>query len=177
MTTSFAFPRQRFFERVVLCVGFLGERIRGFARHKLWITKWVFLRRPATAGHRPVFIRALPLLGDAFCVIYSVFSPAITAAQQVFLDSGKAGLMSVFLTRAVGRSNVEFARAPDHTIRRTGRRVCSTSITAWAFRSAAFGRARGPAVGLAAISGPAPPGRTGRMGIAYPVQSGRSRED
>jgi len=101
------------FERVVLCVGFLGERIREFARdgRAYGLQVEYSFDGPQLLGTAGAIRRALPLLGDAFCVIYgdSYLPCDYRAAQQVFLDSGKLALMSVF--HNLGQwdaSNVEF---------------------------------------------------------------------
>jgi NDP-sugar pyrophosphorylase family protein len=102
------------FERVVLCVGFLGERIREFAgdgRGYGLQVEYSF-DGPQLLGTAGAIRRALPLLGDAFCVTYgdSYLPCDYRAAQQVFLDSGKLGLMSVFHNQGKwDASNVEFA--------------------------------------------------------------------
>ena len=56
--------------------------------------------------------RALPLLGEAFFVLYgdSYLLCDFRAAEQTFLRSGKAGLMTVFRNDGQwDRSNVEFS--------------------------------------------------------------------
>ena len=102
------------FERVVLCVGFLGEQIREFARdgRDYGLQVEYSFDGPQLLGTAGAIRRALPLLGDAFCVIYgdSYLPCDYRAAQQVFLDSGKAALMSVFHNQGQwDASNVEFA--------------------------------------------------------------------
>ena len=100
-------------DRVVLCVGHLGEMVRdyvGDGRRFGMAVEFSFdgvvLR--GTAGS---LRQALPLLGEAFLVVYgdSYLPCDYAAVQQFFLESGKAGLMTVF--RNEGRwdtSNVEF---------------------------------------------------------------------
>ena len=102
------------FERVVLCVGFLGERIREFAGDGTGYGLQVeySFDGPQLLGTGGAIRRALPLLADAFCVTYgdSYLPCDYRAAQQVFLDSGKLGLMSVFHNQGQWDvSNVEFA--------------------------------------------------------------------
>jgi NDP-sugar pyrophosphorylase family protein len=102
------------FERVVLCVGFLGEQIREFAGdgRAYGLQVEYSFDGPQLLGTAGAIRRALPLLGDAFCTIYgdSYLPCDYRAAQQVFLDSGKAALMSVFHNQGQwDASNVEFA--------------------------------------------------------------------
>jgi NDP-sugar pyrophosphorylase family protein len=102
------------FERVVLCVGFLGEQIREFARdgRDYGLQVEYSFDGPQLLGTAGAIRRALPLLGDNFCLIYgdSYLPCDYRAAQQVFLDSGKAALMSVFHNQGQwDASNVEFA--------------------------------------------------------------------
>ena len=102
------------FERVVLCVGYLGEQVREFAgdgaRFGLHV-EYAF-DGPQLLGTAGALRRALPLLGDAFAVIYgdSYLPCDYAAALRAFTESGKLGLMTVYANQ--GRwdtSNVEFA--------------------------------------------------------------------
>ena len=99
--------------RVVLCVGFLGEMIRdvvGDGRAFGVKVEYSFdgTRLLGTAG---AIRNALPLLGDAFFVLYgdSYLVCDYAAVERVFKTSGKLALMTVF--RNDGKwdtSNVEF---------------------------------------------------------------------
>ena len=102
------------FERAVLCVGHLGDQIREYAgdgrRFGLQIA--YSFDGPQLLGTGGAIRRALPLLGEAFFVLYgdSYLPCDYRAAEQAFLASGKPGLMTVF--RNDGRwdaSNVEFS--------------------------------------------------------------------
>jgi NDP-sugar pyrophosphorylase family protein len=102
------------FERAVLCVGHLGEQIRDYAgdgaRFGLHL-EYAF-DGPQLLGTAGALRRALPLLGDAFAVIYgdSYLPCDYRSALHTFTASGKLGLMTVYANH--GRwdtSNVEFA--------------------------------------------------------------------
>jgi NDP-sugar pyrophosphorylase family protein len=101
------------FERVVLCVGYLGEMIQAFAGNGAAFglrVEYAF-DGPQLLGTGGALRRALPLLGERFAVIYgdSYLPCDYQAALAAFDDSGKLGLMSVY--RNEGRwdtSNVEF---------------------------------------------------------------------
>ena len=108
------------FRRAVLCVGHLGERIREeFGDGSRFGFRLEYsLDGPRLLGTGGAVKRALPLLGDAFLVLYgdSYLPMDYAAAVDAFVRSGRPGLMTVFHNR--GRwdtSNVVFA---DGTIRR-----------------------------------------------------------
>ncbi len=102
--------------RVVLCVGFLGAMIRevvGDGRAFGVEAEYAFdgAQLLGTAG---AIRNALPLLGDAFFVLYgdSYLVCDYASAEREFKMSGKLALMTVF--RNDGKwdaSNVEFERA------------------------------------------------------------------
>jgi NDP-sugar pyrophosphorylase family protein len=101
-------------ERAVLCVGYLGERIREYAGdgRKFGLELAYSFDGPQLLGTAGAIRRALPLLGESFFVLYgdSYLPCDYKAAEQAFLASGKLGLMTVF--RNDGRwdtSNVEFS--------------------------------------------------------------------
>lgn len=108
--------RERGVARVVLCVGYLGEKIRDFAgdgrRFGLAI-EYSFdgARLMGTGG---AIRRALPLLGEAFFVLYgdSYLPCDYRAVERAFQEARKLGLMTVF--RNEGRwdaSNIEFSES------------------------------------------------------------------
>ncbi len=123
--------RSRGIERVVLCVGFLGERIRDYAgeggRFELSI-EYSF-DGPSPAGTAGAIARALPLLGEEFFVLYgdSYLPCDYRAVAAAFRRSGKRALMTVYRNQnRWDRSNVLFAdgavvaydkRAPDPAMR------------------------------------------------------------
>jgi MurNAc alpha-1-phosphate uridylyltransferase len=100
--------------RVVVCAGYLGERIeaevgdgRAFGLH----VDWVF-DGPTLLGTAGALKRALPRLGGPFFVLYgdSYLPIAWRPVQDSFVASGQPALMTVY--RNVGqfdRSNVEYA--------------------------------------------------------------------
>jgi len=105
--------RRHGFERVVLCVGYLGEKIQAFAgdgRAFGLHVEYAF-DGPRLLGTAGALRRALPLLGDAFAAIYgdSYLPCDYRAALAAFTDSGKLGLMSVYRNEGQwDTSNVEF---------------------------------------------------------------------
>jgi len=105
--------RTRGYERVVMLTGYRGEMIRDFAGdgRSFGLTIDYAFDGPKLLGTAGAIVRALPLLGDAFSVIYgdSYLPCDYRAAETAFLDSGKLGLMTVH--RNEGQwdySNVEF---------------------------------------------------------------------
>ena len=108
------------FRRVVLCVGHLGEMIReevGDGAAFGMRLEYSF-DGPRLLGTGGAIQRALPLLGDAFVILYgdSYLPMDYSAAVGTYVASGKPGLMTVFHNRGQwDTSNVVFA---DGTIRR-----------------------------------------------------------
>ncbi|MBS1855195.1 MAG: nucleotidyltransferase family protein [Acidobacteria bacterium] len=105
--------RRAGYERVVLCVGYLGEMVREFAGdgRAFGLTLDYSFDGPALLGTAGAIARALPLLGGRFSVIYgdSYLTCDYAAAERAFDASGRLGLMTVY--RNEGRwdtSNVEF---------------------------------------------------------------------
>ena len=106
--------RDQGIERAVLCVGYLGERIRESVGNgeAFGLRIEYSFDGPTLLGTAGALERALPLLGESFFVLYGdSYLPCDWAeAQRIFEASGKLALMSVFLNE--GRwdtSNVEFA--------------------------------------------------------------------
>jgi NDP-sugar pyrophosphorylase family protein len=106
--------RARGIDRVVLCIGQHGERIREYAgdgaRFGLAIDYSV--DGPALLGTAGAVRHALPMLGDAFFVVYgdSYLPCSYRDVAEAFHAAGQPGLMTVY--RNEGRwdtSNVEFA--------------------------------------------------------------------
>jgi NDP-sugar pyrophosphorylase family protein len=146
-------------ERVVVCTGFLGEMIEdylgGGGRFGLEIAYSPDGERlRGTAG---ALKRALPLLGGAFLAVYgdSYLPCDYRAVERAFLESGKAGLMTVF--RNEGRwdtSNVEFGngRILAYDKRHRTPRMRHIDYGLGAFRPEAFdGLAEGAAADLAGV--------------------------
>jgi MurNAc alpha-1-phosphate uridylyltransferase len=101
-------------DRVVMCVGYLGEMIQDFAgdgrRFGLRIT--YSPDGPILRGTAGAVRNALPLLGDRFLVLYgdSYLPCDYQAVERVFLASGQPALMTVFRNHNKWEiSNVEFA--------------------------------------------------------------------
>jgi len=102
-------------ERVVLCVGYLGEQIRDYAGdgRAFGLQVEYAFDGPQLLGTAGAIKRALPLLRDAFLVVYgdSYLPCDYGAVAQAFLDSGKLGLMTVFRNQGQwDSSNVEFSQ-------------------------------------------------------------------
>jgi len=85
---------------LVLCVGYLGERIvEQYGDGSKWGIKIEYsLDGPTLLGTGGALIKALPLLGEAFYVLYgdSYLPIDYRAVGQAFLGSGKNGLMTVY---------------------------------------------------------------------------------
>ena len=99
--------------RLVLCVGYLGERIvEAYGDGAKWgISLDYSFDGPKLLGTGGALIRALPKLGDAFYVLYgdSYLPIDYLAVGEAFLKSGKQGLMTVFENREkYDASNVWF---------------------------------------------------------------------
>jgi NDP-sugar pyrophosphorylase family protein len=106
--------RRNGFEQVVLCVGYLGEKLQAFAgdgRAFGLHVEYAF-DGPHLLGTAGALRRALPQLGEAFAVIYgdSYLPCDYRSALAAFRDSGKLGLMSVYRNEGLwDTSNVGFA--------------------------------------------------------------------
>ncbi len=105
--------RQQGVQRVVLCVGFLGEMIlEAFPTGQPWGIQLEYSfdgeRLLGTGG---AIRQALPLLGTAFGVLYgdSYLPTDFRAVARFFAASGKPALMTVFANSGRwGASNVHF---------------------------------------------------------------------
>jgi N-acetyl-alpha-D-muramate 1-phosphate uridylyltransferase len=97
---------------VVVCAGYLGEMIeqfvqdgRAFALNVRYSYDW-----PDLLGTAGALKKALPLLGEAFFVLYgdSLLPCRYAPVQEAFVASGKPGLMTVFRNEGQwDASNVE----------------------------------------------------------------------
>ncbi len=133
------------FERVVLCVGFLGHQIQEYAgdgnRFNLDIS--YSSDGPRLLGTAGAIRHALPLLGPEFLVLYgdSYLPCEYNAVERAFHESGKSGLMTVF--RNDGRwdtSNVEFTegRILSYDKITSNTRMCHIDYGLGIFRASAF---------------------------------------
>ena len=134
-------------DRVVVCAGFLGERIQDVvgdgAAFGLRVD-WAF-DGPTLLGTAGALKRALPLLGEAFFVLYgdSYLPIAWRPVQDAFFASGKAALMTVFHNdHQFDRSNVEFGegRIKAYNKRRPTPQMEYIDYGLGVFRRAAFDR-------------------------------------
>ena len=101
-------------ERAVLCVGYLGEKVRAFAGdgHRFGLEIEYSFDGEQLLGTGGAVRHALPLLGHAFFVIYgdSYLPCSYSDVAWAFAQSGKAGLMTVFRNEGQwDSSNVEFS--------------------------------------------------------------------
>jgi N-acetyl-alpha-D-muramate 1-phosphate uridylyltransferase len=101
-------------DRVVMCVGHLGEMIREFAGdgRRFGIDVAYCPDGPILRGTAGAVRNARPLLGDQFLVLYgdSYLPCDYQAVQRAFLASGQPALMTVFRNDHKWEiSNVEFA--------------------------------------------------------------------
>jgi NDP-sugar pyrophosphorylase family protein len=101
-------------ERAVICAGLHGERIREYAGDgaRFGVAIEYSFDGPVLLGTAGAVRKALPLLGDAFFVLYgdSYLPCSYREVERAYLGCGKPGLMTVY--RNEGRwdtSNVEFA--------------------------------------------------------------------
>jgi NDP-sugar pyrophosphorylase family protein len=99
--------------RVVICIGRHGERIREFAGDgaRFGVQIEYSADGPVLLGTAGAVRQALPLLGDAFFVLYgdSYLPCSYRDVEQAFHSAGRQALMTVY--RNEGRwdsSNVEF---------------------------------------------------------------------
>lgn len=106
--------RSQGIRRAVMCVGYLGEMIEqefgDGARFDIEI-RYSF-DGPVLLGTGGALRKALPMLGDAFFVLYgdSYLPTDFIAVEKAWRASGKPGLMTVFRNEgAWDTSNVEFS--------------------------------------------------------------------
>jgi NDP-sugar pyrophosphorylase family protein len=100
-------------EKVVLCVGFLGEKIRDFAGDRFGGLEISYsFDGPKLLGTAGAIARAFPFLDPSFFVLYGdSYLPCDYQKVAVeFERSGKSGLMTVYRNEGkYDSSNVEFA--------------------------------------------------------------------
>ncbi|HXQ82331.1 MAG TPA: nucleotidyltransferase family protein [Opitutaceae bacterium] len=131
--------------RIVLCVGYLGERIVGhYGDGSNWGVRIEYsFDGPKLRGTGGALVQALPMLGEAFYVLYgdSYLPIDYLAVGRSFIESRKLGMMTVYENRGrYDASNVWFdgrtIRAYDKKNRLPGMRHIDYGLGA--FRSAAF---------------------------------------
>ncbi len=131
--------------RAVLCVGYRGEMVRDFAGDgaRFGVELAYSFDGPELLGTAGAVRNALPLLGEAFFVLYgdSYLPCDYAAVAQAFAACGKAALMTVY--RNDGRwdaSNVEFDGARILAYDKLARTPCMRHIDygLGAFRREAF---------------------------------------
>ena len=97
----------------MVCAGYLGEMTRDYVGNgaQFGVEVEFSFDGPRLLGTAGALKRALPLLGDAFFVLYGdTYLPCdYEAVQHAFVESGKPALMTVFPNEnRWDRSNVEF---------------------------------------------------------------------
>jgi N-acetyl-alpha-D-muramate 1-phosphate uridylyltransferase len=102
------------FERVVLCVGFLGEQIHDFAGDRFGQRLKISYSfdGPKLLGTAGAIAQAFPYLDRSFFVLYgdSYLPCDYRKVEGDFTRSGKSGLMTVYRNEGkYDSSNVEFA--------------------------------------------------------------------
>lgn len=95
-----ALLQQRGIQRAVLCVGFLGERIRErFGDGSAYGVELLYsFDGPTLLGTGGAVRQALPMLGETFFVLYgdSYLTIDFSQVAQAFRESRKSALMTVF---------------------------------------------------------------------------------
>lgn len=131
-------------ERVVLCVGYLGEQVRAYAGdgRAFGLRVEYSFDGPQLRGTGGALRDALPLLGPAFLVVYgdSYLPCDYRAVERAFLASGQPALMTVFRNDSRwDKSNVEFdGRILAYDKRRATPRMRHIDYGLGAFRREAF---------------------------------------
>jgi NDP-sugar pyrophosphorylase family protein len=132
-------------QRLVVCVGYLGEQVQErYGDGRDWgVSIEYSFDGPKLLGTGGALIRALPLLGEAFYVLYgdSYLPIDYLAVGESFLASGKQGLMTVFENRErYDASNVWFEGGRIHVYDKKAKRPEMRHIDygLGLFRSTAF---------------------------------------
>ena len=106
--------KSRGIDRVILCLGYLGEMVRDFAGRgqSFGLEIEYSFDGPVPLGTAGALRQALALLGENFFVLYgdSYLPCDYRGIETVFLNSGRQGLMTVFPNEGQwDTSNVEFS--------------------------------------------------------------------
>lgn len=87
-------------ERIVLCVGYLGERIEEVVGHgrQFGLEVAYSYDGDKLLGTGGALRRAMPLLGEAFFVLYgdSFLTCRLASVEAAFFEAGKPAMMTVF---------------------------------------------------------------------------------
>jgi NDP-sugar pyrophosphorylase family protein len=134
-------------DRVVMCVGYLGEMVRDAVGdgQEFGVRVEYSFDGPALLGTAGALKRALPLLGDAFLTLYgdSYLLCDYARVAREFEESGKLGLMTVFHNQGQwDTSNVEFenGRIVQYSKKERTPRMKHIDYGLGAFRARAFER-------------------------------------
>jgi NDP-sugar pyrophosphorylase family protein len=132
-------------EHVVVCAGYLGEMIRESIGEgqALGLRVDYAFDGPTLRGTGGAIKNALPLLGEAFFVLYgdSYLPCDYGAVARAFVESGKQGLMTIFRNESRwDRSNVAFVNGiiKEHDKWRPTLEMHHIDYGLSAFRSPAF---------------------------------------
>ena len=107
--------KQQAFQNIVICVGHLGTMIERYLGNgnQFGLNIQYSYERHGLLGTGGAIIKALPLLGEEFFVLYgdSYLPCNYHCVQQTFRESQRLGLMTVFANDNQGiPSNVEFEK-------------------------------------------------------------------
>jgi MurNAc alpha-1-phosphate uridylyltransferase len=99
--------------KIILCVGYLGEMVQDALGDgsRYGVELHYSFDGDKLLGTGGALKRALPALGDAFFVLYgdSYLECSYEAVESAFLESGKAGMMTVLLNEnRWDKSNIRF---------------------------------------------------------------------
>src|SRR5215813_7834732 len=100
-------------ERVIVCSGYLGDMIRAYVADggRFGLEVQFSLDGPTLLGTGGAIVKALPLLGEAFFVLYgdAYLTCDFRSVESAFRDAGCPALMTVFRNEDHwDTSNVEF---------------------------------------------------------------------
>ncbi len=97
--------------RAVLCVGYIGEMIRrDFGNEAFGVKLDYFMDAPKLLGTGGTILRALPMLGPEFFVLYGdSYSPIeFSPVAEFFHRSGKLGCITIYRNEGNDAGNVVF---------------------------------------------------------------------
>jgi len=134
---------------VVMCVGVLAEMIQDYLGDgsRFGVRVQYSFDGPVRRGTGGAILQALPLLGDAFFVLYgdSYLPCDYRKVERAFQDSGRLGLMTLYRNEGQwDSSNVEFAEGRIVTYDKKNRtpRMQYIDYGLGVFRKEAFGAPR-----------------------------------
>ncbi len=107
--------QERGIQQVVICAGFLGQQIADYVEdgRNFGLSVQYSFDGPALLGTGGAIIKALPLLGDSFFILYgdSYLACDYRAVFETFRASNKTALMTIYRNeKQWDKSNVCFSR-------------------------------------------------------------------